>query len=122
MLISRTALVFALGVVISFAAEGGIITTVAGNGLGGISIISGFSGDGGPATSASLSEPFGIAVDAPGNLFIADTGNGRIRKVSTNGVITTVAGGGLAFGDVGAATSAFLVPSAVAVDASGSLF
>jgi hypothetical protein len=51
----------------------GIITTVAGNGS------AGFGGDGGPASSASLSGPFGIAADAAGNLYIADTGNNRIR-------------------------------------------
>ena len=52
-----------------------------------------YSGDNGPATSALLSQPVGVAVDAAGNLYIADTGNNRIRKVS-NGVITTVAGNG----------------------------
>ena len=66
----------------------GIITTVAGNGFGG------FSGDCGPATSASLDEPFGVALDGSGNLFIADQGNNRIRKVDTSGIITTVAGNG----------------------------
>ena len=97
----------------------GIITTVAGNGN------PGFSGDGGPATSASLQGPFGIAVDATGNLFIADTSNNRIRKVSTSGIITTVAGSGNAgfSGDGGPATSASLdTPLGVTVDASGNLF
>jgi trimeric autotransporter adhesin len=56
----------------------------------------GFSGDGGPATSAALAYPTGVAVDASGNLFIADTGNNRIRKVSASGIITTVAGNGTA--------------------------
>ncbi len=65
----------------------GVITTVAGNG------IAGFSGDNGPATSAQLNYPMGVAVDSAGNLYIADVGNNRIRKVS-NGVITTVAGNG----------------------------
>ena len=59
---------------------------------------SGFSGDGGPATSAQLGfnylSPAGVAIDSAGNLFIADTGNSRVRKVSTNGVIMTYAGGG----------------------------
>ena len=74
----------------------GIIKTVAGNGTGT------YSGDGGPATSASLAFPSGVAVDASGNLFFADSGNSRIRKVSPNGVITTVAGGGSNyFGDGG---------------------
>ena len=68
----------------------GIITTVAGNGQ------QGFSGDGGPATSASLNQPRGVTVDSAGNLFIADTSNTRIRKVDVRtGVISTIAGGGL---------------------------
>src|SRR5260370_16607353 len=66
----------------------GIIQTVAGNGT------SAFSGDNGAAASASLSEPFGVAVDASGNLYIADTSNHRIRKVDSFGTITTVAGNG----------------------------
>jgi DNA-binding beta-propeller fold protein YncE len=77
-----------------------------------------------------LNEPFGLAVDAAGNLFIADSGNNRIRKVSAStGVITTVAGvgegGGLTTfaGDGGPATSAWLnQPFGLAVDASGNLF
>lgn len=68
----------------------GVITTVAGNGA------SGFSGDGGPATAAELAGPTGLAVDAAGDLFIEDTGNERIREVTPNGIITTVAGGGSA--------------------------
>ena len=84
--------------------SGGIITTVAGNGG------SGFSGDGGTAANTSLSYPAGVSVDGAGNLFIADTGNSRIRKVDTNGIITTVAGGGswMFSGDGGAATNAGL--------------
>jgi YD repeat-containing protein len=66
----------------------GTITTVAGNG------ISGYSGDGGPATEAQLNRPQGIAVDSEGALYIADTQNHRIRKVGTDGIITTVAGRG----------------------------
>jgi hypothetical protein len=62
----------------------GMITTVAGNG------VPGFSGDGGPATQAQLSRPAGIAADSAGNLFIADTYNQRIRKVSSDATITTV--------------------------------
>ena len=98
----------------------GIVTTVAGTG------VEGFSGDGGPATSASLNDPFGVAVDASGNLFIADLRNNRIRRVDgATGVITTVAGDGTSgfSGDGGPATSASLnVPWGVAVDASGNLF
>ena len=81
----------------------GIITTVAGDGT------PGFSGDGGPATSAQLSTPIGLAVDSAGNLYIADVNNYRIRKVS-NGVITTVPG-----------TIGF-TPYAVAVDPAGALY
>lgn len=93
------------------------ITTIAGSGT------SGFSGDNGPATSAQLSAPQRIAVDSLGNLYIADMGNNRIRKVS-NGLITTVAGGGTAFpGDNVPATSAQLVgPRGVAVDSFGHLY
>ena len=103
----------------------GIISTVAGDGT------PGFSGDGGPATSAQLNyiflsgEPLGVAVDVSGNLFIADSGNSRIRKVTPQGIISTVAGNGTPgfSGDGGPATSAQLDgPMGVAVDASGSLF
>ncbi len=63
-----------------------MISTVAGTGVGG------FSGDGGPAAAAQLSEPVGLAFDAAGNLYIADFDNFRIRKVDTAGVISTFAG------------------------------
>ena len=85
----------------------------------------GVGGDGGPATAAQLNFPTGVAADAAGNLFIADTFNNRIRKVSANGIITTVAGtGARGFGgDGGPATAAQLnYPQGVAVDAAGSLF
>jgi sugar lactone lactonase YvrE len=97
----------------------GLITTVAGNGA------SGYSGDGGAATNASMKNPQGVALDALGNLFIADENNQRIRKVDTNGLITTVAGNGSYgySGDGGAATNASLYyPAGTALDALGNLF
>ncbi len=94
------------------------ITTVAGNGN------QGFSGDGGPATQASLSDPEGVAVASDGSLFIADSGNTRIRRVGPDGIITTVAGNGSGFsGDGGPATQATLRdPGGVAVASDGSVF
>ena len=95
----------------------GIIATVAGNGA------NGFAGDNGPAVSAQLSDPEDVAIDAAGNIYIADTENHRIRKVSPEGIITTVAGSDPAAGDGGPATSALLFqPSGVAVDASGNTY
>src|ERR1022692_3949042 len=78
----------------------GIITTVAGNGT------NSYSGDGGAATNAELYYPYGVALDAIGNLLIGDNENNRIRKVGTNGIITTVAGNGTSgyAGNGGAAT------------------
>ncbi len=115
LLIAAPILLFASG-----ANAQGIITTVAGNGT------VGFSGDSGPATSASLANPSGVAVDSAGNLFIADQLNHRIRRVdASSGVITTVAGNGsVSFsGDGGPATSASLAfPVAVVVDSAGNLF
>jgi sugar lactone lactonase YvrE len=98
----------------------GTISTVAGNGT------SGYSGDGGSATSASLQYPMGVAVDAAGNLYIADSRNNRIRRVTANGVISTVAGNGIAgfSGDGGPAASASLntYPNGVAVGSAGDLY
>jgi uncharacterized protein (TIGR03437 family) len=103
----------------------GVITTVAGNGVITGNGTGGFSGDGGPATSAQLNQPYRVAVDSFGNLYIADTNNYRIRKVS-NGVITTVAGNGtLGYsGDGGPATSAELglLEGGIAVDSAGNLY
>jgi sugar lactone lactonase YvrE len=75
----------------------------------------GFSGDGGPATNAELDSPLGLAVDRHGNLFIADTGNGRVREVDTTGTIRTVAGGGTATPFVGAQPTAAALPGPLAV-------
>jgi sugar lactone lactonase YvrE len=97
----------------------GTIATFAGNG------IPGYGGDGGSATSAELNQPAGLAVDASGNVYIADSNNAVIRKVTPQGVISTVAGTGTEgySGDGGAATKATLMaPLGVAVDASGNLY
>ena len=92
----------------------GIISTIAGTGT------SGFGGDGGAATSSLFRWPRGVAVDGSGNVYIADTGNARVRKVDSSGTISTFAGGGTESGDGGAATSARLNnPWEVAVDGSG---
>ena len=99
----------------------GIITTVVGIGPYNPS----YSGDGGPATSANLDKPIGVAMDTSRNLFIVDWINHRIRKVGTNGIISTVAGcetSGYS-GDGGVATRAeWSGPGGVAVDTSGNLF
>jgi sugar lactone lactonase YvrE len=83
----------------------GLLTTVAGDGS------FGYSGDGGPAIYARLDYPDGVAVDASGNLFIADTDNDAIRRVATNGIISTLVG-----------NASLNCPSGVALDASGNLF
>ncbi len=97
----------------------GVIATVAGTGT------PGFSGDGGPAAAAQISSPNGVAVDAAGNLYIADADNKRVRKVTAEGVINTFAGsgGGGVGGDGGPATSAQLMtPYGVATDALGNVY
>ena len=103
-------------------ASSGLITTIAGNGVGG------FSGDGGAATSASLalSGAQDIALDGSGNLYIAEATNHRVRKVDAGtGVISTVAGNGIAAysGDGGPATAASLnEPNGISADPSGNLY
>ena len=97
----------------------GIITTIAGDGE------AGFSGDGGPAADAEFNTIAGLAVDAAGNLFVADRGNNRIRKITPDGMITTIAGTGAPgiAGDNGPATAAQLdSPSRIALDSSGNLY
>lgn len=94
----------------------GIITTVAGNGQ------AGFGGDGGPAKLASLNNPQAIAVDASGNLYIADTGNDRVRRVTPDGKIGTVAGGGPFRVDLLATNVTLEDPLGVAVDGGGNVY
>ncbi|MDE1156508.1 MAG: Ig-like domain repeat protein [Acidobacteriaceae bacterium] len=97
----------------------GVVETIAGTGT------AGFAGDGGAATAAQLDTPTGISVDSNGNLYIADSHNNRIRRVTSDGKISTIAGTGTAgfAGDGAAATAAMLdLPSALTVDASGNLF
>lgn len=97
----------------------GTISTVVGTGT------VGFGGDGGPATAAQLNSPYGLAMDAAGNLYIADTGNNRIRKVTASGTISTVAGTGIGdfAGDGGVATAAKLnFPIGAAFDSTGNLY
>jgi sugar lactone lactonase YvrE len=99
----------------------GLITTFAGSG----DQTGGFAGDGGPATSGRLNSPRGVAVDARGNVYIADTENNRIRRVDVSGVITTFAGTGDPgfLGDGGPAAIAQLsAPQGLALDSDGNLF
>ena len=96
----------------------GTITTIAGTGYG-------FSGDGGPAVAAELRDPYGVAVDSAGNVYIADSSNRRIRKVDATGTITTIAGTGESgfSGDGGPAVEAELrSPYGVAVDSAGNVY
>lgn len=97
----------------------GAISTVAGTG------VAGYSGDGGLAVNAQINGPMGVAADAFGDLFIADTGNNRIRKVTNTGIMYTVVGNGNAgfFGDGGLGPLAALhAPQSVAVDPAGNLY
>ncbi len=105
----------------------GTITTVAGTGI--VCPSMGVCGDGGSATSAQLNQPSGIAIDAAGNVYVSDTGDQRVRKISPSGTISTIAGTGVvcttapACGDGGAATLAQLRnPFGVSVDPAGNVY
>jgi sugar lactone lactonase YvrE len=104
--------------VVKVAPDGSSATVLAGTGT------AGFSGDGGPATAAQLNGPSGVAIDAAGNLYVADTMNNRIRMIAANGTITTLAGTGTCgFSGDGAAGSAaqLCLPAQVMFDATGGL-
>lgn len=97
----------------------GIITTFAGTG------VAGYSGDGGPATAAQFSGPDGLTFDSNGNLYVADFGNNVIRKINTAGIVTTIAGTGIAgySGDGGPASAAqFHFPRDMRFDAAGNMY
>jgi uncharacterized protein (TIGR03437 family) len=99
----------------------GTITTVAGTG------VAGYTGDGGPASAAQLNSPYGLAADGAGNLYVADLGNARVRRIAPDGTMTTVAGGGtMSAGGINdgiAATTAVLnAPRNLAWDSRGSLY
>jgi sugar lactone lactonase YvrE len=98
--------------------DGIIITIAGGKGVG-------YSGDGGPAVAATLNQPSGIALDSAGNLYISDTQNNRIRRVTPDGIIRTIAGTGVAnfTGDGGHASLATLnEPAGIALDGSGNVY
>lgn len=98
---------------------GGAVSTLAGNGT------SGFSGDGGPATAAAFHSPVGVAADASGNIYVADINNLRIRKITSAGIVSTLAGNGNPgfSGDGGPGTAAeFKYPYGIAADAAGNLY
>lgn len=94
----------------------GLVSTVAGAGP------AGFEGDGGPAMRAKLSNPSGLALDRQGNLYIADSSNGRVRRVDAAGVISTFAGGGRSGDGTAANQAALASPAALSVDAAGNLY
>ena len=106
-------------------ATSGIITTIAGGVTNAGGFPNGYAGDGGPATSSQLNAPYGVAADAAGNVYIADTYNNVIREVTAaTGIINTVAGGGVGYvGDGGQALNAGLkLPTGVTLDSAGNVY
>jgi uncharacterized protein (TIGR03437 family) len=105
--------------VIHLVRPNGTDSIIAGNGK------PGFSGDNGPATAAQLFTPLGLKVDAMGNVFVADSGNNRIRKITPQGIITTVAGsaqGGFAGDNLSATTARIFAPTDVGIDSKGNFY
>src|SRR5580700_11367623 len=99
----------------------GNIRTIAGNG------VAGFAGDNGPASASQLNSPYGLAFDFAGNLYIADLGNARIRRITPAGIISTIAGGGaLPAGGINegsmSTSLAFITPRNVAIDGTGIVY
>jgi trimeric autotransporter adhesin len=114
----RKLVLFIASCILNSSAQAQIITTIAGGGTSGL-------GDGGPANNCELLQPYSTAVDAAGNIYIADAGNNRIRKVNNSGVIATVAGtgaGGYNGDNIEATNAELFGPVGIAVDASGNLF
>ncbi len=116
---NKTASTASNAVLVKVNDSGPIISTIAGTGVGG------YSGDGGPANLAEINNPYAVAIDSSGNVYIADTTNNRIRKIALDGTIQTIAGTGTPgySGDGGPATNARLNnPSGIAVDSSGNVY
>ena len=112
-------IIIAIAIIFNLSLNAQIINTIAGNGT------RAYSGDGAPATAAEFNYPAGIAIDAVGNIYIADQNNNRIRKITTLGIISTIAGNGSVgySGDGGAAIAAKLhSPTGLALDAVGNLY
>jgi PKD repeat protein len=115
----KTKLFLVVGMITVYSVKAQLITTVAGNGT------AGYGGNGGQATAAELKDPCGGVIDALGNMYFVDSGNNLVRKISTSGIISTIAGTGTAgyTGDGGQATAATLnEPIDIALDLIGNIY